>query len=68
MKRVLFLSACLLAVAACEKNTENILSTPEQGASAVFDVRVAPVMTKVTQTAFESGDAIGLTNTRSSGA
>ena len=68
MKRVLFLSACLLAVAACEKNTENILSTPEQGASEVFDVRVAPVMTKVTQTAFESGDAIGLTITRSSGA
>ena len=68
MKRVLFLSACLLAVAACEKNTENILSTPEQGASEVFDVRVAPVMTKVTQTAFESGDAIGLTITRSAGA
>ena len=68
MKRALFLSACLLAVFACEKNTENTQPTPGNEAAEAFDVRIAPVMTKVTQTAFEQGDAIGLTITRSSGA
>lgn len=70
MKKILFIGAtALLAAAACEKNAENIQpATPEIEAVEAFDVRISPVMTKVTQTAFETGDAIGLTITRSAGA
>ena len=67
MKKILFLSACLLAVMACEKKGV----TPETGPQQDLQqqpVRIVPVMTKATQTAFEQGDAIGVTITRSEGA
>ena len=67
MKKILFLSACLLAVMACEKKAV----TPEPGPQQDLQqqpVRIVPVMTKATQTAFEQGDAIGVTITRSEGA
>jgi uncharacterized protein (TIGR02145 family) len=67
MKKILFLSACLLAVMACEKKAV----TPETGPQQDLQqqpVRIVPVMTKATQTAFEQGDAIGVTITRSEGA
>lgn len=67
MKKILFLSACLLAVMACEKKAV----TPETGPQQDLQqqpVRIVPVMTKATQTAFEQGDAIGVTITRGEGA
>ena len=66
MKRSIFLAACILAFAAC--NNQN--STPETpgGASGKSPVlRIEPVMTRATDTAFENGDAIGLTVSRASG-
>lgn len=56
----------LLAVAACEKAPVTPETEPQKEAE-VYDVRIAPVMTKVTQTAFEEGDAIGVTITRTGG-
>ena len=67
MKRMPILCACLLAVIACEKTPVTPGPAPEKEKEAL-DVRIAPVLTKVTQTAFETGDAIGLTITRTSGA
>ena len=56
----------LLAVAACEKAPVTPETEPQKEAE-FYDVRIAPVMTKVTQTAFEEGDAIGVTITRTGG-
>ena len=63
MKKLFLLGACLLALAACEKKSVSPEPTPEQGEKRL--VRIAPVMTKVSETAFEAGDAIGVTMIRS---
>lgn len=61
MKRLLFLSACLLlAATACQRQQ------PEPAPAA--SIRILPVITKATATDFENGDAIGVTITRESGA
>ena len=59
MKKILFLSACLLAVMACEKKAVSPETGPQQDQQQQ-PVRIVPVMTKATQTAFEQGDAIGV--------
>ena len=58
MKKVLILTACLLAVAACSKPA---------GKQSDLVLRLSPVITKATATSFENGDAIGLTVSRTSG-
>ncbi len=63
MKKLFLLGACLLTLAACEKKSVSPEPTPEQGEKRL--VRIAPVMTKVSETAFEAGDAIGVTMIRS---
>ena len=65
MKRFLTLAACLLAALACGKQNAGPSPQPEEGAG---EVRILPVMTKVTATSFESGDAVGVSITRSTGA
>lgn len=61
MKRLLYLSACLLlAATACQRQQ------PEPAPAA--SIRILPVITKATATDFENGDAIGVTITRESGA
>ena len=67
MKKVLIPILCIAALAACNKT---VPATPDQPATGAetFSVRILPVMTKVTNTAFENGDAIGVTITRESGA
>ena len=67
MKKVLIPILCIAALAACNKT---VPATPDQPATGAetFNVRILPVMTKVTDTAFENGDAIGVTITRESGA
>ena len=68
MKKILFIGAtALLTMAACQKGNMAPVNQGETEKGAL-DVRISPVMTKVTQTAFETGDAIGLTITRSAGA
>lgn len=64
MRKILAFTVLLTALAACEKN--DTPPDPQQG-KGPYDLRIAPVMTKVTQTAFESGDAIGVTVTRPDG-
>ena len=60
MKRLLFLSACLLmASVACQRQQ------PEPAPAAT--IRIVPVITKATETDFENGDAIGVTITRAAG-
>lgn len=67
MKKVLIPILCIAALAACNKTVPATPDQPATGAEA-FSVRILPVMTKVTDTAFENGDAIGVTITRESGA
>ena len=56
-KALIFAGMAILALAACKK-------TPEPGNEPVdfsqYKLRVEPVITRVTETNFESGDAIGL--------
>ena len=61
MKRLIVLTLGLLALAACNKRGQEPVK-PD------YDLRIEPVITKVDATNFESGDAIGLTVTRASGA
>ncbi len=63
MRKLFLLGTCLLALAACEKKSVSPEPTPEQVEKRL--VRIAPVMTKVSETAFEAGDAIGVTMIRS---
>ncbi len=62
MKKVLVFLAFAVALAACEKNQVPTWTNPDQQAvtpdGQTYDVRILPVMTKVTDTAFENGDAI----------
>jgi uncharacterized protein (TIGR02145 family) len=66
MKRTIILAgAVVLTLAACNK-------TPKAGPQPVdfsrYSVRVEPVITRATETNFESGDQIGLTISRAAGA
>ena len=63
MKKIYFFAACLLALAACNK-----MQDPSGDATVKHAVRITPVITRVTETSFENGDAIGLSITRQSGA
>lgn len=65
MKKILMIGTCLLAVMACQKNGSAPEPKPEE--TTVYPVRFSPVMTKVTDTQFEKGDAIGVTMLRSDG-
>jgi uncharacterized protein (TIGR02145 family) len=56
MKKVMILAAGLLALAACTQKEEPVRET--------FDVRISPVLTKVAETTFENGDAIGVNISR----
>ena len=62
MKKLFYLTACVLAVLSCEKKGV----TPEPvNPGQKYAVRISPILTKVSDTAFEQGDAIGLTMVRS---
>lgn len=67
MKKVLFFLTCMAALAACNKT---VPAWDNQGSQDTrsYDVRIKPVMTKVTDTAFENGDAIGVSIARTAGA
>ena len=70
MKKVLFAFAFVAALAACDKTAVPTWTNPEQQVNpdgTAYDVKVAPVITKVTETKFENGDAVGITITRESG-
>ena len=60
--KLILAGAALLALAACNKNTNNGPVDFSQ-----VGVRVEPVITRATETDFESGDAIGLTIVRAAG-
>ena len=63
MKRTLLLAGvAILAFAACNKNPETEVFDFSQ-----YAVRVEPVITRATETNFESGDQIGLSITRAAG-
>ena len=65
MKRTFILAgAAFLALAACNKNSKP--DTPPVDFSQ-YKLRVEPVITRVTETNFESGDAIGLSVAKPSG-
>ena len=66
MKRFLLLAACLLSLAACNKINPSS-RVPEGSAGRDYTLRIEPVITRATDTAFENGDAIGLTVTRAAG-
>ena len=61
---MIFAGLAVLALAACKKNVE-----PGQDPVdfSQYKVRVEPVITRVTETNFEAGDAIGLSIIRKSG-
>ncbi len=71
MKKVLVFLAFAVALAACEKNQVPTWTNPDQQAvtpdGQALPLKVTPVITKVTETKFENGDAIGLTVTREAG-
>ena len=56
MKKVVILAACLLVLAACGKKEDPVVEP--------FNVRISPVLTKVAETTFDSGDAIGVNISR----
>lgn len=63
MKKVLYFSACLLAFFSCEKKSN--VDPVEPAQKETLPVRISPVITKVTETTFETGDAIGVSIVRS---
>ena len=71
MKKVLILITCIAALAACNKNQVPTWTNPDQPAvtpdGQPLTLKVTPVITKVTETKFENGDAIGITVTRDAG-
>lgn len=67
MKKGLFVLACLAALAACDKAVPVENGNEQHQDGVQYDLRILPVMTKVTDLNFESGDAIGVTVTRESG-
>ena len=60
MKKTLILAAGLLALVACNKKEESVTQP--------FEVRISPVLTKVAETTFENGDAIGVNINRGASA
>ena len=65
MKKTLILTgAALLALVACNKTPE---TTPQPVDFSKYGIRVEPVITRVTETNFENGDAIGLSVVRAGG-
>ena len=66
-KCVFFLAGALLIAAACEKQPGQEKTGPEGFDYSAYNVRVEPVITKVTETDFEANDAIGLTISRAAG-
>lgn len=56
----MILAAGILALAACGKKEEPVVE--------LFNVRISPVLTKVAETTFESGDAIGVNISRGAAA
>ena len=65
MKRMLTLAGvALLAFAACNKTPENETAPVD---FSQYKLRVEPVITRVTETNFENGDAIGLSVVRAGG-
>ncbi len=70
MKKVLVSLAFVAALAACNNTEVPTWTNPDPQVNpdgTAFDVKVTPVITKVTETKFENGDAIGLTITREAG-
>ena len=66
MKRSILLAGlALLTLAACQKTPK---TDPQPVDFSRYAVRLEPVVTRATETNFESGDAIGLTITRTAGA
>ena len=63
MRKAYVFAACMLALAACNK-----MPGPGTETNVPKAIRIAPVMTRATDTSFENNDAIGLTVTRASGA
>ena len=65
MKRILFLAgAALVALVACNKTPK---TEPQPVDFSQYALRVEPVITRVTETNFESGDQIGLSVIRATG-
>jgi uncharacterized protein (TIGR02145 family) len=65
MKRTLILAGvALLALAACNKTPQ---TDPQSVDFSQYKLRVEPVITRATETDFETGDAIGLSVVRASG-
>ena len=65
MKRaIIFAGLAVLALASCKKNVEPGKDPVD---FSQYKVRVEPVITRVTETNFEAGDAIGLSIIRKSG-
>ena len=64
MKRHLFLAVAFIALTACNKTPK---TDPQPVDFSQFGIRVEPVITRVTETNFESGDQIGLSVVRATG-
>ena len=65
MKRMLMIAgAALLALVACNKTPK---TEPQPVDFSQYQLRVEPVLTRVTETNFENGDAIGLSVVRAGG-
>ena len=65
MKKTLILAGlALLTLAACDKTPK---TEPQPVDFSRYSVRLEPVITRATETNFESGDAIGLSITRAAG-
>ena len=61
---MIFAGAALLALVACNKTPK---TDPQPVDFSQYKLRVEPVITRVTETNFENGDAIGLSVVRTSG-
>ena len=66
MKKSLLILSAMLAAVACQTTPQDPEVKPAEDVK--LPVRIVPVMTKATDTNFESGDAIGVTITRTAGA
>ena len=65
MKKTVFLAGlAVLTLAACQKTPK---TEPQPVDFSRYSVRLEPVITRATETNFESGDAIGLSITRAAG-
>lgn len=67
MKKVMLLLVGMAVLASCNK-TAPAWPDSDQAGKTAYSFRILPVMTKVADTAFEEGDAVGVTITREAGA